>query len=131
MIVGKLGDIPFEVSDTVVQTISNMSWSGSARYSAHQRHLFHARTEFTGLNPDQITFDLTLSAYLGVDPQTSLNKIWEYERDGKTLGLAIGHKGYGKYRWTITNHTCKAKHFEGGDLSHCVVSVSLQEYVYL
>ncbi len=131
MIVGKLGEIIFEVSDDVVQTLDNMSWSGSVRYATHQRHLYHAKTEYTGMNPDQIQFDITLSAYLGVNPQTAIGKIWKYERDGEPVPLAIGHKGYGKYRWTITKHNIKMKHFDGeGDLTHCVVSVSLQEYIY-
>ena len=131
MVVGKLGDIVFEVSDDTVKTLDNMSWSGSARYATHQRHLYHAKTEYTGMNPDQIQFDIILSAYLGVNPQETINLIWKYERDGTPVGLAVGHKGYGKYRWTITKHTIKQKYFDGeGDLTHCTVSVSLQEYVY-
>ncbi len=131
MVIGKLGDIIFEVSDETVQTVNNMSWSGSVRYATHQRHLYHAKTEYTGMDPDKISFDIVLSAYLGVNPQTSINKIWKYMRDGELLPLVIGHKGYGKYRWTITKHNIKQKHFDSeGDLTHAVVSVSLQEYVY-
>lgn len=131
MQIGKLGDIPFEVSDDTVQTVNNMTWSGSVRFATHQRHAYHAKTEFTGIDPDKIQFDIVLSAYLGVNPQTALNKIWVYERNGEALPLAIGHKGFGKFRWTITKHTIKLKRFDGeGDLTHCVVSVSLQEYIY-
>lgn len=131
MVVGKLGEIVFEVSDDVVQTLDNMSWSGSARYATHQRHLYHAKTEYTGIDPDKISFDITLSAYLGVNPQNAINKVWAYERDGATLGLAVGHKGYGKYRWTITKHNIKMQKFDRqGDLTHCVVSITLQEYIY-
>lgn len=131
MVVGKLGDIVFEVSDETVQTIDNMLWSGSARYVTHQRHLYHAKTEYAGMNPDQISFEMTLSACLGVNPQTAINKIWAYERDGETLPLVIGRKGYGKYRWTITQHTIKPKYHDSeGDPFHVIVSVNLQEYVY-
>ena len=56
----------------VVETLDNMSWSGSARYSTHQRHGANALTEFTGLDPDQITFDITLSVELGVDPMAEV-----------------------------------------------------------
>ena len=131
MEIGKLGDIVFEASDEAVQTLNNMAWSGSVNYTTHKRHLTHAKTEYTGMNPDQITFDMTLSAYLGVNPQTAINKIWKYERDGELLPLAVGHKGYGKYRWTITKHSIKLKYFDAeGDMTHAVVSISLQEYVY-
>ena len=66
--VGCLGDIVFTVSDRTIETINNVTWSGSARYATHQRHGTHALTEFTGLDPDKMTFDIVLSAYLGVDP---------------------------------------------------------------
>ena len=70
MQIGTLGEVVFSVSDSVVETINNFVWSGSARYAAHQRHLTNALTEFTGLDPDGITFDIFVSAYLGVDPMT-------------------------------------------------------------
>ena len=63
MQVGCLGDVLFSVSDDTVETINNFVWSGSARYSTHQRHLTHALTEFTGLNPDAVTLT---SSYLPI-----------------------------------------------------------------
>ena len=39
MQIGTLGEVVFSVSDRVVETINNFTWSGSARYSTHQRHL--------------------------------------------------------------------------------------------
>ena len=55
----------FEVSSETLETINNMNWSGSARYAVHQRHNTHALTEFVGLDPDKITFDITFLAQLG------------------------------------------------------------------
>ena len=130
MKIGMLGDLVFEVSDEAVLTLNNASWSGSARYSAHQRQGTHALAEFTGLDTDKIQFDLILSAYLGINPMAQIAKIWDYERRGTTLPLVIGHKGYGKYRWTITKHQVKMQRYDGeGDLTHCTVTVSLQEYL--
>lgn len=129
-VIGCLGDIIFEASDATVRTLDNMTWSGSARYAVHDRHLTHALTEFVGLNPDKITFDITLSADLGVDPLTEVVKILNIERSGKAVPLTIGTKGYGKYRWTITKHEEKMKAFyRNGDVHTSTVSVSLQEYL--
>ena len=69
MVIGCLGDIIFQVSEKTVRTLDNMAWSGSARYAVHERHLSNALTEFTGLDPDKITFDITLCSELGVDPR--------------------------------------------------------------
>ena len=108
MQIGTLGEVVFSVSDSVVETITSFTWSGSARYSTHQRHLTHALTEFTGLDPDGITFDIFVSAYLGVDPMTEVVKIWNYERSGTAVPLTIGTHAYGKYRWSIKSHKMKA-----------------------
>ena len=130
MQVGCLGDVIFSVSDDTVETINNFVWSGSARYSTHQRHLTHALTEFTGLNPDAITFDIVVSAYLGADPMAEVVKIWKYERDGTSVPLTIGTHAYGKYRWSITNHKMKMQTYDGvGDVTSATISVTLQEYL--
>ena len=129
-IVGCLGDIIFTVSRSVVRTLDNMTWSGSARYATHERHLTHALTEFTGLDPDKITFDILLSADLGVDPIAEVVKLWNIERSGRAVPLTVGTKGYGKYRWNILKHEMKMKTFYGnGDVHTATVSVSLQEYL--
>ena len=102
---------------------------GSARYAAHQRHLGRGLLEFTGVDPDKISFDMTLSTQLGASPAREISKIAKYESKGRTLPLTIGSKAYGTYRWVITGHSVKAKTFDRrGNLSVVVVSVNLQEY---
>ena len=130
MIVGALGDIVFKVSDSVIETISKFKWSGSAKYATHQRHGTDALTEFVGNDPDKVSFSIILSAYLGVNPQTELNKLWSAMRSGTALPLVLGEKGYGKYRWTITNLSISGQYFDGeGNLTQADVSVTLQEYL--
>lgn len=128
--VGVLGDIVFSVSSDVVKTISNMKWSGSARYAEHARHLTHALAEFTGLDADRLSFDVYLSVTLGVDPMAELVKIWKYERDHTPLSLVIGTHAYGKYKWVIDSHSARVSHHAGnGDLQQVTVSLSLLEYL--
>lgn len=130
MQIGTLGEVVFSVSDQAVETIQNFVWSGSARYSTHQRHLSDALTEFTGLDPDGITFDIYLSAYLGVNPMSEVIKIWSYERSGAAVPLTIGTHAYGKYRWSILSHKVKAQDFDtAGDMTSATLSLTLQEYL--
>ena len=83
-----------------------------------------------GLDPDKITFDILLSAELGVDPIAEVVKLWNIERSGRAVPLTVGTKGYGKYRWNILKHEMKMKTFYGnGDVHTATVSVSLQEYL--
>ena len=131
MVLGALGDIVFHVSDDTVKTLNNLSWGGSASYATHKRHGYHAMSEFTGMGADTISFDMILSAYLGVNPQTVIAQIFTYERAGTALSFVLGNKAYGKYRWVITKHTMKSQYFDGnGDVTQCKVTVSLQEYIY-
>ncbi|MDD2296579.1 MAG: phage tail protein [Sphaerochaetaceae bacterium] len=128
--VGCLGDIVFQVSANTIKTIDKLQWSGSVRYSEHKRHLTNTLTEFTGIDPDIISFEIILSVYLGVDPMKELSKIWEYERNGKAVSLVIGEKAYGKYRWTIQQHKIKFETYDkSGNLTGATVSVDLLEYL--
>ncbi len=63
-VIGYLGTsaeegIIFEASSEKTETPDNVVWSGSSRYATHQRHNTHALTEFTGMDPDKISFDIT------------------------------------------------------------------------
>lgn len=130
MKVGCLGDIPFYVSANTIQTVSNFTWSGSANYSVHKRPMGNALTEYTGCDPDEISFEIELSVFLGVNPWDALLKIWDYERNAVTLPLILGNKAYGKYRWCIKSHKITVRQTDGnGNLASVKVAVSLIEYL--
>ena len=130
MQIGALGDIVFQVSAEQVKTIDKMVWAGQARYAKQDRHLNDSLTEFTGLEPDTISFEIMLSAYLGTDPYPDIVKIWQYERSGKALPLVIGERTYGKWRWVIEKHQIKMQNFDKtGNLLSATVSVDLLEYL--
>ena len=129
MKIGSLGDVAFEVSDSVIRTIDNATWSGSANIHTHARHLDNALQEFVSIDPDAFSFTMILSRYLGVDPMTELNRIWTYERGGIAVPLTLGNKAYGKYRWLVKSHKVKMEHYDGrGNLTSCKVDVTLTEY---
>ena len=122
--------IQFIVSREVFRTPKNLKWSGSVRYATHERHNTHALTEFTGIDPDRFSFDILLTAEMGVDPLKEVVKIWDYERDSEALGLVIGGKAYGKYRWNTVNHETKIEYTDGnGDMYAVEASVELLEYL--
>lgn len=133
--IGYLGDgtdkgIQFVVSREVFRTPKNLKWSGSARYATHNRHVTHALTEFTGLDPDKFQFDILLTRELGVDPLAEVVKIWGFERDGEAVALVIGGKIYGKYRWNVVKHETKIEYTDAdGDMYAVEVSLDLVEYL--
>jgi len=129
-IVGVLGDIPFFVSHSAVMTLNNLTVSGSARYSTHQRHAQRALTELTGFDPDKVTFDVELSVYLGVSPISSIGLFQKYLRSSEVVPLTIGLHPYGIYRWTVMAYNIKSKNFDRmGNITTATVSLTLQEYL--
>ena len=130
MKIGCLGDIIFEVSDKTIKTIDKFTWSGSVSIQTHSRHLDNSLQEFTGIDPDGITFSIELSSYLGVNPMDEIVKIFNYERAAQSVPLTIGNKVYGKYRWLINSHKITGKHYDGeGDVTWAAVDVTLTEYL--
>lgn len=130
MKIGSLGDIIFKVSDKVVETFNGFERSGSAAIQTHAVHNGRALAEFTGVGNEKISFQLTLSAYLGVSPRTELSKLIRHCRSGKILKLVLGRKVVGAYRWVISSWKAEYETFFGnGQVSQIVVSVTLQEYL--
>lgn len=134
-VIGYLGRSPedcilFTASDSVIRALENIKWTGSARWSTHERHGTNALTEFTGVDVDGFTFEVTLTPELGVDPMEEMVKIWNYERSGEALALTLGEHAYGKYRWTITKHSFNVQYTDrNGDLYVVKASITLQEYL--
>lgn len=129
MVVGCLGDIVFEVSPDTVRTLDQFKWSGAAKWATHGRHNYHSLTEYTGMEPDRVSFNIYLSAYLGVNPIAEVVKLWKYEREGTPVSLVVGDKAYGKYRWVITDHEMDTESHAGGNVATCTVKVNLMEYL--
>ena len=130
MIVGCLGSMAFQVSDSTVKTLNKLQWSGSARYATHQRHGTRALTEFVGHDPEKISFEIYLSAYLEVSPMAELAKLLTYERGAYALPLVLGNHSYGVYRWNVISHKVSVQTTDAhGNVTSATVSLTLQEYL--
>jgi len=123
MSIGCLGDIVFRADNKVLETLSNMTWSGSARYTEHQRLSGPSLTEFQGCDPERIAFTVTLSPDLGVDVYKEIDKFRNHRDKGTILPLVVGKKTFGRYRWTIQNFQAE------GDVFLTEVTVELLEYL--
>lgn len=130
-VIGYLGDIRFSVSESTVLTLNNgWSWEGSANYASQEIVNGNTLIQFTGLGQTKLTFEMKLLSELGVDPMTVLEKIWTYEREGRTLPLTIGTHAYGRYRWTIESHKSTQIYADAqGNQAGVDLSVSLLEYL--
>lgn len=99
--IGALGGVAFSVSPNVVKTFDGLKRSSTAKFASHNRHLKETLLEFTGNDPDKISFSMLLSVYLGVDPETEVSNLQAARRVGRIMHLVIGRKSYGN--WVINS----------------------------
>ena len=102
MNIGSFGDVTFTVSADVLESFKNLKMTESANYSQHKPHGGMAIPEFTGFNAPQITFEMTLSAFWGVNPKKEYEKLREMMLSKKGYALALGTDLYGDL-WLVTN----------------------------
>lgn len=127
--VGSFCGIAFRVSDSLVRTIESFNWSSAARYSSHQRHAGKDLPEMVGKQLEKITFNMTLTAYLGVDPMAEYKKLQDIVSSGRAGVLVLGRKRVGSYRWMATEVSISASTYDGrGAVTTATVKVTLQEY---
>lgn len=99
--IGALGDVVFSVSPKVIRTFNGFKQSVSPKFSSHSRHLKETLLEFVGTDPDKISFSMTLSVFLGVDPKSEAAKLEAAARTGRIMRLVLGRQSYGN--WVISS----------------------------
>lgn len=126
---GTFGGLSFAVSSNKVSTFDDLKWDTSAAYATHDRHLQPDLLEFLGPDPEQITFKMKFSVFLGVNPLKSVNDLRRMVREGTAERLVIGGRVYGDYKWAITKVSSAMKTFDNrGNCWAAEVTVTLKEY---
>lgn len=111
-------------------TFQDLHRNVSSRVTEHARILKKHKTEFGGPNLSEITFTMTLSAALGVDPRKMLNQLESCVRQGKIGYFIIGSKKIGKHKYIITNVSESWGHIiKNGKLVSASVDVTMKEYL--
>jgi hypothetical protein len=111
-------------------TLRNLEIKSSASISIHKVHLGGGLAEFTGSEPQQISFKLRVSAFFGVNPETQIKLLEGYLRNGTQLTFVLGNKTYGRYRWLLESLSQDVEYYDKrGNVTQCDLSISLREYL--
>ena len=128
MKVGSLGPVTFEVSEKKYQSLRDLSWKSAARYSTHSIVGKKAILEYTGVDPDEISFELYLSAYLGVNPDRMLQKLEKMLQLGTRHLFILGTRQIGAGSWVITDLNRVAEHhYKDGTVATYTVKIVIKE----
>ena len=129
MSIGSLGDVVFEVSSEKVKTLRDMQRQGTARFATHEIIGKKPLREFLGPGLEKITFQIQLSASLGVDPASEMKTLRELRDKGEALEFVLGGSAVGEELWTIEDLSEEWSRINGqGTIIFATVSVTLQEY---
>lgn len=129
MKVGALGSVVFEVSPNAVKTARSFSYKGGSQYTAHKRHLGKGLVEYTGSEPETISFSIRVSKFLGYSPDSSIATLRGYCNKGNAVPFTLGTKSYGSYRWIVKSFEVKGEEYDRkGNLIGADISVTIVEY---
>ena len=127
MTIGSLGDVAFTLSDKKAMVLKNLQWKSTANYTTHKLVNKTGVMEFTGLNPDEISFDVELSAYFKINPEKSLAKLKKMLEGGKEVIFILGDSRIGN-KWVLTSVQRKATHYwKTGAVTAYTVSLTIKE----
>lgn len=128
MNVGMLGNVTFEVSDKTFRTISNLSRSNKANYSTHKMVAKKGIVEFTGVDPETISFEAVFSAWFGENPENWRKKLVTMLEKGKAVTFILGTAPIGNM-WVIEDLKFDTGLFwKDGTPAEYKASISLKEY---
>ena len=132
MRVGYLGvgdlsqDVIFKVDSKVIETFSNMKMTKQVTYTTHKIHGYKAIPEMTGLEADTLTFEMILSAFMGVNPIVEMIKLEKFMRAGTICNLVLGTFYCGS--WVIKSIPYDIHYVSNeGDITQIKITVSLIE----
>ncbi|MBR0150146.1 MAG: phage tail protein [Synergistaceae bacterium] len=128
--VGTLGSIEFSVSEDMIRTFRDLSFTHSASYAEHKIIGRKGLLEFTGLNASTCSMKIFLDAQFGVNPAEELQTLYEAMNAHEAIAFTLGGQVMGGGLWVI--ETLNETHSiigAGGALLRAEVSVSLKEYV--
>lgn len=125
---GMLGNVTFEVTDKTVATIMSLSRSNKANYSTHSLINKKGILEFTGVDPETISFEALFSAWLGVNPETWRRKLNDLLESGKAVVFVLGTSPVGT-KWVIESLSFETGLFyKDGTPAEYKASIGLKEY---
>lgn len=129
MTICALGDVAFSVTNRTAAMLSNMQWNSSANYSTHALAGKKGLIEFTGMEPDEISFELELSAFFGLNPDKQQAKLTTRMAKAQAMKLIIGDKVFPN-KWVIESlNRTASRHYKDGTVASYSLSITLKEDV--
>ncbi len=128
--IGSLGEVVFEVSESAIRTFDEYKRSGTGRWTAHEVIGQKPVLEFLGPDLEQISFTIRLDVALGLNPGQELAALRALRDGGRAVTLMLAGYPVTTNQWVVEslNESVTAMDNRGNILT-ASVEVALKEYV--
>ena len=128
--IGAFSDLVFEVSDFKVLTYDDYRRESKARYARHELINDTTALEYLGRDLEEISFKMTFTASLNVNPAAEAEKVRRLCQVGEADYLILGNRVIGENLWVIETVSEAAQAWDNaGNILVSTVDVKLAEYV--
>jgi phage protein U len=128
--IGYLGDVIFETSDSRILNFSGFVLESASRFAAHEVIGKKPKTEFIGPGLNTVTFTINLNGNHGVKPREEMTKWIIKSNSGKAFSLVIGGRVLGADKWVVKSISeAWDTLFNGGELFSGKIEVTIEEYI--
>lgn len=124
---GGFGEIIFYVNPLKTMTFSDAEHNSSVEYAEHKIVGEKPKLEFIGENLDEVSLNIKLSSWFGVNPAAALILFDEYRSNGDIFDLILGENVLGEYVITSTSKGYKDVNWFG-QITELDLSVKFKEY---
>lgn len=128
--IGAFGDLVFEVSIEKVLTYDDYKRESKSRYAKHDLINQTSVLEWLGTELEEISFKMTFTVSLNVNPAEETEKVRQMCLDGVADYLVLGNTIIGDNLWIIESVSEAAVAWDNsGNILVSTVDVKMKEYV--
>lgn len=128
--IGAFAELVFEVSNYRVITYDDYKRDTKSRYAKHELINQTTTLEWLGRDVGEISFTMTFTTMLNVDPTAEADKVRVLCEDGVADYLILGNAVIGDNLWVIESVSESAKAWDNaGNILVSSVDVKMIEYV--
>ena len=128
--IGSFGSVVFQTSDRKILTPRGIQQTTGSSWALHNVVGGKQKAEYTGQTLRTISFEITLSAELGVRPRKTLEQLERMAEGREAYLLVIGGRPIGENPWRLVSlsETWDTV-LNRGELVSAKASLNLEEYV--
>ena len=128
--IGTFGEVTFEVSADRVRTFDGLKRSGSARLASHDLIGRKPLLEFGGPGLETLSLNMTLSAFLGLDPVEEVKELRQMRDEGTAAPFTLNGEPQGTGLWVLESLSEDWKYIDNNGVPRQIdCALTLKEYV--